>query len=233
MSVPATIKFPPPRQRDPTVALALPRRRPATSRTPFAALDASAAAVESLLGFVSTTRSPVVDPDSPDGAKLVAWERSLRKLEQVLSERERVVTDNETRLCDQERDLAELEALLLARDRVATSTNSGLSGGGAASAAEKNALELLRAELERQEATLLETKKAVRDREIFLDEAETKLMEKVQAQQDKENELEQREEDLCARDRRVREREAAVDPQAAAALQAADEAAHKRDEFSE
>jgi hypothetical protein len=79
----------------------------------------------------------------------------------------------------------------------------------------------------------LEAKKAVRDREIFLDEAETKLMEKVQAQQDKENELEQREEDLCARDRRVREREAAVDPEAAEALQAADAAAKKRDEFSE
>ena len=66
-----------------------------------------------------------------------------------------------------------------------------------------------------------------------LNDEQTKLMEKVQGQQDKENELEQREEDLCARDRRVREREAAIDPKAAEALQAADAAAKKRDEFSE
>ena len=234
MSAAVMIKFPPPRPRDPAIALALPRRQPATSRTPFDALDASVAVRESLLAVVSATRSPVVGADSPDAARLMALERSLRQLEQALIDRERVVTENEMRLADRERDGAEFEALLLARDRVATATNPGLGGGGgAASAAAKAALEELRAELARQEATLLETKQAVRDREIFLDESEAKLMEKVQAQQDKENELEQREEDLRARDRRVREREAASDPQATEALKAADEAAKKRNEFAE
>jgi hypothetical protein len=46
-------------------------------------------------------------------------------------------------------------------------------------------------------------------------------------------ELEQREEDLHARERRLREREPAVDPRAAEALRAEDEAAKKRDEFRE
>ena len=36
-----------------------------------------------------------------------------------------------------------------------------------------------------------------------------------------------------ARERRIREREAALDPQAAAALKADDQAAAKRDEFNE
>ncbi len=232
MAAPAPIKFPPPRPRDAAISLALPRRRPVVSRAPFAVLDASSAARESLEAMVTATRSPVLAAALPEAGKLVALERSLRQLQQALADRERVVGENESRLADRERDVAELEALLMARDRVGTS--SGLDVGvGGAWAPEKEALEQLRGELERQEATLLEAKKAVRDREIFLDEAETTLMDKVQAQQDKENELEQREEDLLARDRRVREREAAIDPRAAAALAAADEALKKRDEFSE
>lgn len=231
MSVPTPIKFPPPRPRDPSLALA--RRRPAISRAPFDALDASIAARESLLAVVSASRSPAAGVSSPDTAKLVALERSLRQLEQSLTDRERLIAENESRLGDRERDVAEFEALLLARDRVALSTNSAGAGGGVGSPAERAALEQLHAELQRQEETLLETKQTVREREMFLDDAETKLMEKVQAQQDKENELEQREEDLRARDRRVREREAAIDPKAAAALKAADAAAKKRNEFTE
>jgi len=95
------------------------------------------------------------------------------------------------------------------------------------------ALEQFRAELERQEAALKEAKQAQRDREQFLDASETKLFEKVQAQQEKEIELEQREEDLRARERRFREREAAADPQAAATLKAEDAAKKKFDEFNE
>jgi hypothetical protein len=80
---------------------------------------------------------------------------------------------------------------------------------------------------------LAEAKAAVREREMFLDESETKLFEKVQAQQEKEIEQEQRTEDLRARERRIREREAELDPQKAADLKAEDEAAKKRDEFKE
>ena len=233
MSAPALIKFPPPRARDPAIALSLPRRGPATSRTPFDALDAVAAARESLGDGGLGTCTPAFGVTSPDPARLVALERTLRQLEQVLADRERATAENETRLADRERDVAELEALLMARDRVVASASSAGPGNGAALSAEKAALEQLRAELKRQETNLLAAKQAAREREKFLDEAETKLMEKVQSQQEKENELEQREEDLRARDRRVREREAAIDPMAAVALQASDEAAKKRDEFSE
>ena len=85
----------------------------------------------------------------------------------------------------------------------------------------------------REDALQLYGFKTLRERELFIDESEAKLFEKVQAQQEKEIELEQREEDLRARERRLREREAAVDPQAAAALKASDEKAKQRDEFNE
>ena len=54
----------------------------------------------------------------------------------------------------------------------------------------------------------------------------------MQTQQEKETELEQREEDLRTRSREFREKVAAIDPQAAAALK--DEPATKKpDEFNE
>ncbi len=98
---------------------------------------------------------------------------------------------------------------------------------------ERAALEALRAELARQEASLQEAKQAVRDREAFLNESEARLFEKVQSQQEKENELEQREEDLQTRLRLVLELEAKHDPVAAAALKSEIESSRRRDEFNE
>jgi hypothetical protein len=59
------------------------------------------------------------------------------------------------------------------------------------------------------------------------------LFEKVQAQQEKETELEHKLEGLRSWEARLKEREAAVNPEAAAALQAEKEAAANRDEFTE
>jgi hypothetical protein len=142
-----------------------------------------------------------------------------------------MVTETESRLADRERDVAEMEALLVAREKLAAISHKPSTAN--ISDEERVALEELREELQRQEANLLEAKKFLREREQFLEESETKLFEKVQEQQDKENELEQREEDLIARLRRVREREAAIDPAAAEQLRAEDEAAKKRNEFTE
>jgi hypothetical protein len=57
----------------------------------------------------------------------------------------------------------------------------------------------LRAELDRQEANLMEAKKALKEREAFMEASEAKLLEKAQAQQEQETELAQREEELQAR----------------------------------
>jgi len=108
-----------------------------------------------------------------------------------------------------------------------------LSVASAMAPEERAALGELKAELERQEASLQEAKQAVRDREAFLNESETRLFEKVQAQQEKENELEQREEDLQTRLRLVLELEAKYDPVAAATLKSEVEASRRRDEFNE
>lgn len=230
MSDPGPIKFPPPKQ--PPAKLSLPRRRPAAARPAIDALDASAAARESINALFTASRTPFSAFKPPEPSKLLELERTLRQLELSLAERQRIITEAENRLVERERDVAESEALLIAREQlVAVSRRTPTAE---VSSEERDVLEKLRAELERQEAHLLEQKQIVRDREQFLDESEAKLFEKVQAQQDKENELEQREEDLLARDRRVREREATFDPQAAEALKAEDEAAKKsRNEYNE
>lgn len=231
MSDPGPIKFPAPRPRDNAPPLVLRRRSvPAVAKPGL--LEESTAAMESIHALVTATRSPYGAPAGLSADKLVELERTLRQLERSLAERERLITETEARLGERARDLAEAEALLVAREHLNDATRQP-SAGGDGSPEERAALEQLKAELDRQAATLHEAKQAVREREIFLDESETKLFEKVQAQQDKENELEQREEDLRVRLRRVREQEAKYDPVVAAALQAEDEAAKKRDEFNE
>jgi uncharacterized coiled-coil protein SlyX len=209
MANPVPPNFPAPKPREPGT-LSLPRRRKAISQSSFDALDASAAARESINALMAATRSPFGNEPNPAIAKLAELERTLRQLELTLTERERIITEANARLAERERDIAEAEALLLAREELL-------------SASRKSA----------PQASVSPEEKAALEREIFLDEAETKLFAKVQGQQEKENELEQREEDLRARDRRIREREAAFDPQVAAALQAEAEAAKKRDEFNE
>jgi hypothetical protein len=233
MSDPGPIKFPKPRPKDTAIPLVLPRRRTVSDQTSSEALDASMAARESINAIVSATHSPFGEGSVPSADKLIELERTLRQLERTLAERERVIAESEARLVERERDVAEAEALLLAREHLDAASRQPVAAAVSGTPEERAALEELRAELARQEASLLEAKHVVRDREKFLDEAETKLFEKVQAQQDKENELEQREEDLRARQRRLREKEAQFDPQVAAALKAEDEAARKRDEFNE
>jgi septal ring factor EnvC (AmiA/AmiB activator) len=231
MANPVPPNFPAPKPREPGT-LSLPRRRREISQSSFDALDASAAARESISALIDATRSPFGNEPTPATTKLAELERTLRQLELKLAERERIIAESNARLAERERDIAEAEALLLAREELLTASRSHASQASV-SPEEKAALEHVKAELLRQEANLRESKDAVREREIFLDESETKLFAKVQEQQEKENELEQREEDLRARDRRLREREAAFDPQVAAALQAEAEAAKKRDEFNE
>ncbi len=232
MSESTPIKFPVPKPRDPIIKLVLPRRRPlaASGLQGVPDMDAVTSAVRhSVNELVAATRSPFGSVPVP--ARQVELERALRELEGTLNLRQRVIAEAESRLCDRERDLAESEALLVARERLAAA--SMRPAAQPVSEEERVALVELRAELGRQEAGIQEAKTFLRERELYLEQAETKLFEKVQDQQDKENELEQREEDLRARLRRVREREAAIDPRAAALLKAEDEAAKKRDEFSE
>ncbi len=231
MPDPRPITFPGAKPGGPT--LSLRRRTPAATRSPFHVSDASAAARESIRAIVSATRAPFAGPAVVPDGRVQELEKNLRQLEATLAERERQVEESEARLADRERDLAEAEALLIAREKLAAAARKPVPAQAVVSPEEKQALEQLRAELERQEANLKEAKQALREREQFLDDSEAKLFEKVQAQQEKEIELEQRDEDLRLRERRIKEREAAIDPAAAAALKAEDEKARQRDEFNE
>jgi hypothetical protein len=126
-------------------------------------------------------------------------------------------------------ELAEAAPLLAAREQLVAASRK--STASHVSPEEKIALEGLRAELERQEGALKEAQAALHEREQFMEDSETRLFEKVQNQQEREIELDQREEELRSRIRKNREREAAMDPQAAAALKAEDAAAADSDEM--
>lgn len=226
------IKFPAPPKPVPPPNLSL-RRRPSQPRDPFVVSEASAVARESIRAIVSASRPPFGEASPAEMDRVIELQRTLRQLELSLAERERLIAENEARLVDRERDIAESAALLEARERMQEATRAQDPAPAEVSAKEAEALKQLRAELDRQEASLKDSREALREREQFIDASETKLFEKVQAQQEKEIELEQREEDLRARERRLREREAVHDPKIAAALKAEAEAAKQRDEFNE
>jgi len=207
--------------------LSLRRNRTITT-SPFSVSEASAAARESIRKIVSATR-PGAGRTPADDARIAELERSLRQLELKLVERERIVQEKEARLNEHERELAEAEALLAAREQLVAASRK--STPIHVSPEERAALEGLRAELERQEAALKDAQAAMREREQFVEESETRLFEKVQAEQEREIELDQREEDIKTRRRKDRLMDAVSDPQAAAALQAEDAAAAESDEM--
>lgn len=224
------IKFPVKTAATPALTL---RRRQSLSRPPFQISEVAAATRQSISTFVSTTRTPWGENKTITGDRVTELERSLRQLEALLTERERAVNEMEVRMAERERDLAEMEALILAREKLVELARKQPVQQVGISKEEKEAIEQLKAELERQEDTLKESKQLLREREMFLEESETKLFEKVQAQQEKEIQLDQKEEELRAKALRLREQEAKLDPTAAAALEADKAAAKKYDEFNE
>jgi hypothetical protein len=156
-----------------TRALALPRRRTALRH------DATNPGTEAV--------APTPASDTTQQERERAWSQR----EDALAAREYAIGDAEARQAERERDLAELEALLIAKGKLLLARSVPMD--------ESAELAQLRAEIERQEASLTEAKKALKEREAFMDASEARLLEKVQAQQEQETELAQREEDLQAR----------------------------------
>ena len=217
--------------------LALPRRLTARTgtRSPLEPSEASAEARRSIEAIVSATRTPWTGaaPLNPEQASEL--ETSLRLLATRLDERERAVEELEAILADRQRDLAEMEALLIAREKVLDAARRATVAvprpGAAVSAEEKSALEGLKAEVDRQEVSLKEQKAVLAERERFVNETEAKLFDKMMQQQEQETEIEQKLEEIGSREKRLQERAAVADPQAAAPKAA--EPAKKFDEFNE
>lgn len=127
-------------------------------------------------------------------------ERAARQMDLAIAERERKIAETEVRLAERARDLDELDALLRARESLIAATRLRDSKSRhEITPREAAALSLLKAELEKQEANLREGQEALRERELYLEQSETRLFAKVQEQQEKEMELEQREENLVER----------------------------------
>ncbi len=151
-------------------------------------------------------------------------ERALRALEAKLEERERQIAEQESWVAERARELAETEALVSAREAMVAATRKSQNQAPqrrGASLEEQIAIERVRTELDRREASLRETRNSLLEREKFLDQSEVRLFEKTQVQLEKETELEQWEEELNRRERRVLEAEAVHDPALAATLKTA------------
>lgn len=144
----------------------------------------------------------VPTPDwAPAADEIPAVQSLLLRQEQALAERERALVEAEARLAERTRDIDELHALLRAREALLASARLRDSGQrGVVTLREAEALHQLKAELDRQELGLREARAAFREREKFLEDSESRLLQKVQEQQERETELDQREEDLRARE---------------------------------
>src|SRR5882724_5878760 len=131
-------------------ALALRRRGTGGTRSPFELAQASAEARKQIASVVSATRSPFGGPTQLSTSQAGTLERSLRELEMKLVEREHAMEELENRLTERERDIAEAEALLVAREALVNAARQNAPAKAAVSKEEQEALEQLKAQLDRQ-----------------------------------------------------------------------------------
>jgi len=188
-------------------SLVLPRRRSpgVASEASMALVAASEETRRSFEKLVNSTRSPWGNTPEIAQAKVEEMQRLMLDLEAKLKEREHLVAELEAKLAERERDLAEAEALLNAREKVmeAAKRAANKSGGQPCSDEERSALQALKDELDRQEASVKEQKNFLAEREQFLEENENKLFSKMQEHQEREMQLEQLAEELSLREEKL------------------------------
>ncbi len=184
--------------------LTLPRRASPLVRAQEATA-ATVAARRSIDAILSRSRPPWGGPAALDDSQVTELQKAVQALEAKVVERDAAVAVAQAKLSERERELAEAEALLAARERVlaASRQQTEPASGGGITPEQTEAMQKLKEELDRQEASLNEQRAALKDREEFLNQSEEALFSKMQQQQEKETELEQREEDLKRRMRQA------------------------------
>jgi len=177
------------------------------------AAEASLKSKETIDLIMRRTRAPFDERQSLPSDEIDSLEKSLRKLEADLLERERNAADYEAKLSERERDIWEGEALLKVKQEMLAAKMSEFNkaqkeagdenSGGAMSSEERAALEHLRETLDQREQAIAKAKEELKEREAFVEESENALFEKMMEQQEKETELEQRFEDLRSLQKRI------------------------------
>lgn len=175
------------------------------------AAEASLKSKETIDLIMRRTRAPFDQGDSTARAEIDTLEKSLRKLEADLLERERNAADYEAKLAERERDIWEGEALLKVKQEMLAAKMSefnkakeaGDQGGQGISEEERAALEHLRETLDQREEAITKSKEELKERESFVEESENALFEKMMEQQEKETEIEQRFEELRALEKKI------------------------------
>ncbi|GHC10516.1 hypothetical protein [Cerasicoccus arenae] len=179
------------------------------------AAEASLKSKETIDLIMRRTRAPFDGHHQMATDEIDSLEKSLRRLEADLLERERNAADYEAKLSERERDIWEGEALLKVKQEMLAAKMSEFNkskleagstdGSAAVSEEERVALEHLRETLEQREAALQQMKDQLKEREAFVEESENALFEKMMEQQETETELEQRSEELRSLERRIKD----------------------------
>lgn len=170
------------------------------------AAEVSLQSREKIDEFVKKTRNPFGEGRVLEQDEVDELEKTLRRLERELLDRERVVTEIEARLVDKQRELWESEALFEARQKVLETQRQLLSeqlanseGATLVNSEELGALKALRAEIANREQSLEESLKLMKEREEFVEEAEARLFEKTMEHQEVEAEQDMRSDELESR----------------------------------
>lgn len=126
-------------------------------------------------------------------------EAHLLELQADILNREGLLQEKEKYLEARALELNEKEALLEAHKKVVDSQVSrDVSLDARDNEGESAALKALKAELEAQEATLIETRRILQERETYIEQCENELVEKSMQLTERETKIEQREEDMDA-----------------------------------
>jgi (p)ppGpp synthase/HD superfamily hydrolase len=173
-------------------------------RPPAAPSPAAVNVSRSIDKIIKQTNSPFGgEPRTLDKGQADELEAALRELEAQLHAREESIRLLEVKLADRERDLAETDALLRAREALFTAERrrDPAAPGAGPITEELRAYEKLKAEVEAQVEGLKESKWQLREREKYLEEAETHLLDRMAAHHERETAVEKREAELREREK--------------------------------
>ncbi len=147
--------------------------------------------------LVKTLLNPVGTLPSEKTSRQQEMEAHLLEIQAEIANRQERLNSREKQLEMRERDLRESEALLSARSKVLESRNTKSPFGEhpVVSDEEREAIEVLKRELDAQGKTLQHTRKMLHDREIYVEQCENELVEKSLILTEREARIEQVEEE--------------------------------------
>lgn len=132
-------------------------------------------------------------PASYDAARRMDWEMALHRRAWELDERERSLLRGQSSLFERERQIAELEAKLAEYESDAAQRSENEALGSRELERKRELLDSMTAALEQREKSLIDARRALADRQAYVEHAESQLLSKLEAVSAHEQALKRRE----------------------------------------